>query len=173
VNKQNGHLDDAIESFESIVETRFQEARDRGFDFGKDYRVLNELGLTLFDRSKLERGTQRARNRETLLHDAEARFRRALEIDPENVTAHYGLAQVYARLGDTAREVEHRALHARFKPDDSAGYVVNIHRRNHPAANHAAEPIVVYDLQREGAYTGAVVGSARGMSARAAEGGRK
>jgi tetratricopeptide (TPR) repeat protein len=167
VNKQNGHLDDAIESFESVVETRFQEARDRGFDFGKDYRVLNELGLTLFERSKFERGEQRAREREALLRDAEVRFRSALEIDPENVTAHYGLAQVYARLGDTAREAEHRALHARFKPDDSAGYVINLHRRNHPAANHAAEAIVVYDLQRAGAYTGAVVGTARGMSVQA------
>jgi tetratricopeptide (TPR) repeat protein len=159
VNKQNGHLDAAIESFESVVETRFQEARDRGFDFGKDYRVLNELGLTLFERAKLERGEQRAREREALLHDAETRFRSVLEIDPENVTAHYGLSQVYARLGDTEREAEHRALHARFKPDDSAGYVINLHRLNHPAANHAAESIVVYDLQRAGAYTGAVGGT--------------
>ncbi|MBW2540646.1 MAG: tetratricopeptide repeat protein [Deltaproteobacteria bacterium] len=161
VNKQNGHLDAAIESFESIVDTRFQEARDRGFDFGKDYRVLNQLGLTLFERSKLERGESRARERESYLRAAAARFESALEIDPENVTAHYGLAQVYARLGDAAREAEHRGLHARFKPDDSAGYVINLHRRQNPAANHAAEPIVVYDLQRPGAYTGSVEQIAR------------
>ncbi len=173
VNKQNGHLDDAIASFESIVETRFQDARDRGFDFGKDYRVLNELGLTLFERSKLERGEQRAREREALLRAAEARFQSALEIDPENVTAHYGLAQVYARLGDAAREAEHRALHARFKPDDSAGYVINLHRRKNPAANHAAEPIVVYDLQRAGAYTGSVDGTPREKGPPGSVGGRK
>ena len=104
---------------------------------------------------------------------AEARFQSALEIDPENVTAHYGLAQVYARLGDTAREAEHRALHARFKPDDSAGHVINLHRRQNPAANHAAESIVVYDLQRLGAYSGSVETIAREAEPRVSVSGRK
>ena len=53
---QNGFLDEAIENFREVAETRFNDARARGFDFSKDYRLLNELAQTLFERSKLERG---------------------------------------------------------------------------------------------------------------------
>lgn len=156
VNKQNGHLDDAIDNFSNVVESQFAEAAERGFDFGMDYRVRNELGLTLFERAKLERGADHSEARERFLRAAEEQLLATLEIDSENVTAHYGLAQVYAQLGESDREAEHRALHARYKPDDSAGFVVNLHRRENAAANHAAEPIVVYDLQRAGAFEGRV-----------------
>ncbi len=37
VNMQNGFLDEAIENFRSVAETRFNDARQRGFDFSKDY----------------------------------------------------------------------------------------------------------------------------------------
>lgn len=30
--------------------------------------------------------------------------------------------------------------------------MVTLHRRNNPAADHAAEAVVIYDLQRPGAY---------------------
>ena len=37
------HLDDAIDGYRALVETRFAEAREREFDFGQDYRLLNQL----------------------------------------------------------------------------------------------------------------------------------
>jgi tetratricopeptide (TPR) repeat protein len=167
VNRQNGHLDDAIDNFSSVLESRFADAAPRGFDFGRDYRVRNELALTLFERARQERGEARRDLRERLLREAEGHFLGTLEIDSENVTAHYGLAQVYAQLGDVEREAHHRKLHARYKPDDSAGFVLNMHRRRNAAANHAAEPIVVYDLQRPGAFEGRVAAAAEsGLSLR-------
>ena len=57
VNKQNGHLMEAIANFTRIIETNFPEARQRAFDFSQDYRVRNELGQTLFERAKRERGS--------------------------------------------------------------------------------------------------------------------
>ncbi|MEM7234174.1 MAG: multiheme c-type cytochrome, partial [Planctomycetota bacterium] len=42
VNKQNGNLDDAITSFLSLAKTEFPDARRRGFDFSRDYRLLVE-----------------------------------------------------------------------------------------------------------------------------------
>ncbi len=46
----------------------------------------------------------------------------------------------------------HRELHAIFKPDDLAqSRAVQAHREKHPAANHAAEAIVIYPLNRKGA----------------------
>jgi tetratricopeptide (TPR) repeat protein len=146
VDKQNGHLDEAIAGLRSVAETAFTDARARGFDFSFDYRVHNELGLTLFERARLEPDA------EPYLKDARAAFERTLAIDPENVTAHYGLAQVAALLGDAAGELAHRTAHARYRRDDNAAdRVIAMARRADPAADHAADPVVVYDLQREGA----------------------
>ena len=50
VNKQNGHLDEAISQFRSILEDRYPELDRRGLDFSKDYEVLNELGQAYFER---------------------------------------------------------------------------------------------------------------------------
>ncbi len=47
----------------------------------------------------------------------------------------------------------HRALHARYKVDDNArDRAVAAARRRDPAADHAADPVVIYDLQRPGAF---------------------
>jgi len=152
VDEQNGYLEQATTTLEGLLDTRFAEARERGFDFSRDYRALNELGETLFQRARGARGEARRPVREKLLRDALERFQAALEIDPENVTAHYNLALVYQTLGDSAKAEEHRRLHALYKADDNArDYAVTQHRRNHPPADHAAEAVVIYALERQGA----------------------
>ncbi len=153
VNKQNGHLDKAIENFTSLVETRFADARARGFDFGQDYTLLGELGQTLFERSNQERGEANRERRDVFLKEAARWFYKVLEYDPENSAAHYSLSLVHARLGDAEKADQHRALHQKYKPDDNArDRAVAMHRKQNPAADHAAEAIVIYDLQRPGAY---------------------
>ncbi len=153
VNKQNGHLDEAIRNFRSVVEMDTEETRRREFDFSQDYRLLNQLGQTIFERAKQERGSARAAERRRLLAEAVNWFRRTLAIDPENVSAHYNLSLLYAQLGDKPRAAEHRSLHAKYKPDDNArDRAVAAARRKVPSANHAAESIVIYDLQRKGAF---------------------
>ena len=152
VNLQNGFLDEAIEAFETVVATRWQDARERGFDFSQDYRLLNTLAGALFERSKLERGEAGKAQRDALLARAEGYYQRALALDSENDTAHYGLFQVYTALGredDAQREL---ALHERYRVDDNArDLVVSTARRANAAADHAADAVVVYDLQRPGA----------------------
>ena len=150
VDVQNGEFDAAIEAFEGLVDTGFPEARRRGFDFSRDTRLLNALGGALFERAKLEAKPSAA---EEWLREAARRFLQALIQDPENAAAHYGLAQVFARLGDAEGESRHRRQHARYRPDDNAAdRAVAVARRSDPAANHAAEAVVVYDLQRAQAY---------------------
>ncbi len=48
-------------------------------------------------------------------------------------------------------QVLHRQLHLIYKPDDNAREAVAIHRQHNPAANHAAQSIVIYPLNRPGA----------------------
>lgn len=152
VNKQHGFLDEAIDNFQAIVEMDSEETRRRRFDFSRDYRLLNELGQTLLERSKQERGESGRQRRESLWREAQGLFERALRIDPENLAAHYNLALLYELRGEAESAARHRELYAKYKPDDNAhDLAVVAARRRYPAANHAAEAIVIYDLQRQGA----------------------
>ena len=150
VDKQNGYLDKAIAEFQSILEDRYPELNQRGFDFSKDYVVINELGQTLVERAKAD-WPDPARQRE-LLAAARQRFDQTLALDPENLTAHYNLALIFDQLGDAAQAAEHRRLHEKYRPDDNArDRAVASERRRNPAADHAAQAIVIYPLQRPGA----------------------
>ena len=74
-------------------------------------------------------------------------FKRAIALDPENLSAHYGLTLLYERLSDDTGAQRHRTLHAKYRPDNnSRDQAANIARQNDPAANQAAEPIVIYHL---------------------------
>lgn len=150
VNKQNGFLDQAITEFRSILEDRYPELDKRGFDFSKDYEVINELGQAYFERAKMERANP-ARQKEFLNLAVDA-FQKTLMLDSENLTAHYTLAQIYSQLGDEAKANYHRQEHAKYLPDYNAqDHAVSVARRADPAANHAAQATVIYPLQRTGA----------------------
>jgi len=152
VNKQNGYLDEAIANFSSILDDT-AEKRRRGFDFSRDYRLLNELGLTIFERAKQERGDAAAARRRAMMAEAAGWFEQVLDLDPENVTAHYNLALLSEEMSDPDRAELHWAAHGKYKPDDNArDLAVAAARIQYPAANHAAEPVVIYDLQRDGAF---------------------
>ncbi len=161
VNKENGHLDDAIANFTAALGATSPELTARGFDFSRDYEVLNELGQALFERAKQERGAARAESRQAFMRQAVGAFERTLAVDVENVTAHYALAQVFADLGDTARAATHREAHLRYTADEQArNRVLAEHRAANPPANHAAQAIVIYDLQRRDVAVPARTGAA-------------
>lgn len=120
----------------------------RGFDFRQDYVVINLLGQTLIDRARKASST--VAERTDLLQAAVEQFHRTLAIDAENEEAHFGLQQAYALLGDPERAAKHRRKHLEYKLDDNARDVAFVAaRRRYPAANHAAEAVVIYDLQRD------------------------
>jgi tetratricopeptide (TPR) repeat protein len=146
IDRENGYLETATGTLQSIINNQFAAARERGFDFSYDVRVLNELGRTLYERSRQLRDEQRLE----MLEQVRSWFDRTLQIDPENLAAHYNLGQVHAQLGNTDRARQHRALHEKYRPDDHAvEQAVARHRRENPAADHAAEAIVIYDLNRQ------------------------
>ncbi|HKS38001.1 MAG TPA: tetratricopeptide repeat protein, partial [Verrucomicrobiae bacterium] len=118
VNKQNGFLDKAITEFRSILEDRYPELDKRGFDFSKDYEVINELGQTYFERAKMERGNPE--RQKEFLNKAIEEFRKTLVLDEENLTAHYNLALIFAQLGDETKAAYHRKEHEKYRPDDNA-----------------------------------------------------
>ena len=149
VNRQQGRLQEAEENFRSILEKRTQEQIDRGFDFSRDYEIINLLGQTLFEQSRAIRGESRAAERQQLQLEAIEWFQKTLSLDPENVTAHYNLQLLHAAMDDDEQASHHQELHLRYKPDDNArDRAVAAARKRYPAANHAAEAVVIYDLSR-------------------------
>ncbi len=149
VNRQQGHLDDAINNLRSVLEDRTPEMQRRKFDFSYDIEVINLLGQTQFDLGRLRARQGRVDDARQLWGEAVATFRKTLAIDSEDVTAHHNLQLLYAEMGDGENALLHEQLHRRYKADDNAqGQAVRRARELYPAANHAAEAVVKYPLQR-------------------------
>ncbi len=152
VNREQGRLAEAEANFRKVLEDSNPEMRAKGFDFSLDYEVINLLGETLFDQAKQLRGDQLAPRRLELLQAAIRQFEKTLSLDSENVTAHYQLQLLYNQLGDEAKSKHHQEMHARYKLDDNArDRAVSLARSKYPAANLAAEAVVIYSLNRPGA----------------------
>ena len=151
-DREQGHLEEAERNFRQVLEQRTAEMVERGFDFSRDYEVRNLLGLTQFDRARRLRGADQAAERRSLLEDAARQFDATLKLDQENVTAHFNLQLIHRQLGNPELADVYGKLHVRYKPDDNARDRAHaLARQRYPAANHAAEPLVIYPLNREAA----------------------
>ncbi len=152
IDRQNGHLEQAISTLQGIVANRYGDGQARGFDFSYDIRVLNMLGRSLYERARQLRGAEQPQRQE-LLERARDWFQRTLAVDPEDAAAHYNLALVYRQLGATALADRHRDLHEQYRPDDSAiEQAVTRHRSRNPAADHAAAELAIYPLAPPGEH---------------------
>lgn len=146
-----GNLEAAETHLRRILETKDPELAERGFDFSRDYVVLNQLGEVLFDRARLCRAPSETKERERFLRAAAVMFQRTLQLDSENVVAHHNLSQLHKELGDDESALAYWHNHLKYKTDDSArGEAIQAAREKYPAANHAAGDVVIYDLQRPG-----------------------
>ena len=147
VNRQQGNLDTAAKLLQGTLDTRVPE---RGFDFSLDYVVRNQLALTLLDIAQRADGMEDPDALQLYLDRSRSEFEKVLKVDSENATAHANLAKIAALEEDEAKQQVHRRLHDRYKLDDNAAEVaLPAARRKYPAANHAAEALVIYDLHRE------------------------
>lgn len=144
LDREQGNLDAAIAGYDSLLQTPYAEARARGFDFSRDYRILLELGEARFERAR----NLESEERERALERAWKTFEQVLVLDPENLAAHYNLAQIATWRGRAEEAVFHREEHSRYRPDDNArDQATAIHRSTHPAADHAAEAVALYELR--------------------------
>lgn len=100
VNVQNGNVEQAISNYRKILDPKLQPV-EQGFDFTRDYVIINELAnayFTIADRY------EDPKERDPWLKRAIGRFERTLELDQENVDAHYRLSQCYRLLGASLSE---------------------------------------------------------------------
>ena len=149
VNKQNGYLDKAITEFRSILEDRYPEL-DRAASISA--RITRSSTNWARPSSNGQAGARRQAGG-AFLEQAASPVRE----DPRSSTPRTSPPTTTSRSSTPSSATptlaeHHRRLHERYRPDDNArDRAVAIARRQNPAADHAAQAIVIYPLQRPGA----------------------
>jgi tetratricopeptide (TPR) repeat protein len=152
IARQQGQFDVAVDNFKSVLYDQTEERNKRQFDFSLDYVVRNQLGSAYLDLALAAASAEDDDGKQRYLKLAQGEFERVLEIDTENLMAHANLVTVYERLGFEDKAQFHRQANLRYKPDDNASNLARRPaRQKYPAANRAAEAIVIYLMQRPGA----------------------
>lgn len=116
IEKVFGQYDQALND---LYETAKQYPRDRV--------VLDDIGHILFLKRQYQQSVPW--------------LQRAVEIDPENVEAHYNLMLAYRGLGNDAEATREQKLYLRFKADESATAIAGPYLRAHPDDNNERQPI--------------------------------
>ena len=114
--KEEGKYDDAIAKLQSVLQ-----------QFPRDRVVRNELGRIYFLQKRYA--------------DAVKEFQATLEIDPEDLQAHYNLMLSKQGLGDAAGAAREQQLYQRFKADESAQTITGPYRQLHAEDNNERQQI--------------------------------
>ncbi|MDE0313685.1 MAG: tetratricopeptide repeat protein [Candidatus Poribacteria bacterium] len=104
-----------------------QHLQQAASQFPRDTRVRNELGRMHFLKREYE--------------TALAQFQQALEVDPEDLDAHYNMMRCYRALKNQSMAEKSQKLYLRFKADESVDAITGIARRADPHANLERQPI--------------------------------
>ena len=96
-------------------------------EYPLDRVVRNQIGRMLF----LQR-----RYREAL-----EQYKHTLQVDPEDLEAHYNLMLCYRGLRDDARAAREEKLYLRFKADEASQAITGPYKLAHPEDNNEAQPI--------------------------------
>ncbi len=114
--KSAGRYDEAVEHL-----------RKAAAQYPRDRVVRNQLGRVLFLKRQYT--------------EAVTEFRAALDVDPEDLQAHYNLMLAYQGLGDAAGAAREQTLYERFKADESAQAITGPYRQLHPHDNNERQAI--------------------------------
>jgi tetratricopeptide (TPR) repeat protein len=95
--------------------------------YPRDRVVQNQIGRTLFLKRRYE--------------EAIEAFRRVLQVDPEDLQAHYNLMLCWQGLGKADMAKTEQALYERFKADETAQFITGPYRQLHPHDNNERQSI--------------------------------
>lgn len=98
--------------------------------YPEDRVVLNDLGHLLFLQRRYK--------------DAVVALNGVLQIDPEDLQAHYTLMLCYEGLGQEQAAQRERTLYLRFKADEASQAIAGPYLRKHPDDNNEKQPIHVH-----------------------------
>ncbi len=116
VLKARGKYDQALE--------HLQKASAR---YPRDRVVINQIGRIMFLQRRYK--------------EAIGQFMKTLQIDPEDLQAHYNLMLCYQGIGDTEAAEKERKLYMRFKADEASQFITGPYRRLNPEDNKERQRI--------------------------------
>ena len=116
VLKSRGRYEEALK--------HFRLAHDQ---YPRDRVVLNEMGRVLFLQEKHAEAVQV--------------LKKIMQIDPEDLQAHYNLMLAYGALGKKEEAEKERELYLRFKANESAQEITGGFRQSHPYENNERQRI--------------------------------
>ena len=116
VQESYGNYDIAIEHLQRAIS-----------QFPRDTRVRNELGRMHFLKREYEA--------------ALVQFQKTVEVDPEDLDAHYNMMRCYRALKNLSMAEQSQKLYLRFKADESVDAITGIARRADADANRERQPI--------------------------------
>ncbi len=108
-------------------DTAIQHLQQAATQFPRDTRVSNVLGRMHFLKREYEA--------------ALAQFKKTLEIDTEDLDAHYNMMRCYRALKNPSMAAKSHKLYLRFKADESVDAITGIARRADPNANRELQQI--------------------------------
>ena len=114
--KQEGRLDEAEQHLRQALRS-----------FPRDKVVWNELGRVRYLRRRFA--------------EAVIAFKQSLQIDPEDLNAHYNLMLCYRRLRKMNEAKIHEGYWRHFKPNESEDRLAGDYSRTHPEINNERQPI--------------------------------
>jgi tetratricopeptide (TPR) repeat protein len=114
--KERGEYDRALEHLRRAADS-----------YPRDRVVRNAIGRTLFLARRYA--------------DAVVELRKVLEVDPEDLMAHYNLMLCYRGLGLEREADAEQRLYERFKADEDSQLITGAYRRAHPADNRERQPL--------------------------------
>jgi tetratricopeptide (TPR) repeat protein len=114
--KPRGRYDEALEHLRAAAER-----------YPKDRVVRNQIGRVLFLKREYK--------------EAITELQKVLEIDPEDLQAHYNLMLSWQGLGDAENARRHQALYTRFKADEASQEITGPYRQLHPHDNNERQSI--------------------------------
>jgi tetratricopeptide (TPR) repeat protein len=127
--------------------THFERARSK---YPRDRVVRNQLGRVLFLQRRFP--------------EAIDQFNAALDIDPEDLQAHYNLMLCYRGIGDEARAAHEERLYLRFKADEAAQAITGPYRHLNPYDNNERQAVHEHGTVRDGTPRGPRPGHPRPAS---------
>ena len=145
VARENGDLEEAARRLERIIEARYPLAVERGYDFGRDERVWNEIATVRFQLSRRAMDDAEAAAR---IESARQAVDRSLSLDPQRARTWFLASTIRVAGGDDAGAAAAMAEFELLRPDDNArDRAIRLARSRSPIADHAAEPIAIYELR--------------------------
>ena len=147
VARELGDLEESVRRIERVIASRYETAVERGYDFSRDERVWNELATVRF---QIARRAATDEAYESEIQKALEAVNRSIQLNAQMPRTWFLASRIFEAAGDEEGAARALAEFEVIRPDDNArDRAIRLARSRSEIADHAAEPIAIYDLTED------------------------